>query len=85
MNSARRNAAIAALLLVFGAGAAFRFGGGFALGISLLLMAIWSAVLALPVMDSYWRWKTGFVAALMAGTGLLLWPTLHSIDRKSVV
>ena len=84
MNSARRNAAIAALLLVFGAGAAFRFNGSFVLAVSLILMAIWSAVLASPTMDSYWRWKTGFVVALMAGTGLLLWPTLHSMSGGAI-
>lgn len=84
MNSGRRNAAIAALLFIFGAGAVFRTGGSFTLAVTLILFAIWAAVLALPTMDSWWRWKAGFVAALMAGTGLLIWPTISHMSGDKV-
>ncbi len=42
------------------------------------LVFIWVAFGLLPFMDGTWRLKAGFVAAVFAGSLVVLWPTVDS-------
>jgi preprotein translocase subunit SecD len=44
------------------------------------LCAIWALVCMLPVMDTMWRIKTGFVVVVALCTGVILWPTAESFS-----
>ncbi|MBX3205908.1 MAG: protein translocase subunit SecD [Labilithrix sp.] len=45
------------------------------------LAAIWAVVTALPVMDSAWRIKVGFVVAVFFGSVVALLPTFEDLSR----
>ena len=47
------------------------------------LTIIWALVTALPIMDSAWRMKTGFVAAVFFGSIVVLLPTFEDLSRDA--
>jgi len=44
-----------------------------------VLVFVWAAVGLLPFMDSVWRLKVGFVAAVFLGAFVALWPSLDGV------
>lgn len=82
MTSSQRNS----LIVIAAAGAAgyafYRtdnFWGVVLMGLTIL----WALVTALPVMDSTWRVKVGFVAAVFGGAIVVLLPTFEDLSRDA--
>ncbi len=78
MNSSRRNALILIVLAGAGGYAFFRADNFWGL-VCCGLIAIWSLFAMLPVMDSPWRLKVGFVAVTFAAAFVALWPNLDNL------
>ncbi len=79
MNGSRRNALVLIALCVAGGYAFHRGADNFWGVITCGLVAIWALVSMLPVMDSTWRLKLGFVIVTFAAAFVALWPTLDSV------
>lgn len=80
MTSSQRNGLIV-IVLAAAAGFAFyqaeSFWGVFAMGFVL----VWALFSLLPVMDSAWRMKVGFVVATFVAAVIALWPTANAFTR----
>ena len=76
MTPSRRNALIVIALSIAGAYAFHRGADNFWGVVSCGLIALWALVSMLPMMDSTWRLKVGFVAVTFAAGFIALWPTL---------
>ncbi len=79
MNSSRRNALIVIALCAAGAYAFHRGADNFWGVITCGLVAVWALFSMLPVMDSTWRLKVGFVAVTACAAFIALWPTLDNV------
>ncbi len=44
------------------------------------LIVVWALIGALPIMDSAWRTKVGFVVAVFFGSLIALWPTFEGMS-----
>ena len=78
MTSSRRNALILIAVCIAGAYAFHRGADNFWGVIVCGLVALWALFSMLPVMDSSWRLKVGFVAVTFAAGFIVLWPTLET-------
>src|SRR5256885_6994492 len=74
------------MIVLAGAGAyAFHRGADNFWGVmSCGLIAIWAAFSMLPVMDSTWRLKVGFVAVTAVAGFVALWPTLENVTDGKI-
>ncbi|MCW5834712.1 MAG: protein translocase subunit SecD [Labilithrix sp.] len=80
MTSSQRNSLI--VIAVSGAaGYAFYRADNFWGVVLMGLTVIWALVTALPIMDSAWRIKVGFVAAVFFGSIVVLLPTFEDLSR----
>ncbi|MBX3202833.1 MAG: protein translocase subunit SecD [Labilithrix sp.] len=80
MTSSQRNSLI--VIAVSGAaGYAFYRADNFWGVVLMGLTVIWALVTALPIMDSAWRIKVGFVAAIFFGSIVALLPTFEDLSR----
>jgi preprotein translocase subunit SecD len=75
---ARRNPLLVIVVAV-GSGALFFHFDNYWGVVTAALVVIWAAFGLLPVMDSAWRLKLGFVVAMFAGALLVLWPTVDGM------
>jgi preprotein translocase subunit SecD len=48
------------------------------------LTVVWALIAALPIMDSGWRLKVGFVAAILFGSLVSLWPTFEQLSHGRI-
>jgi preprotein translocase subunit SecD len=80
---ARRNALLL-MAIAAGSGALFFHFDNFAGLCTAGLVFVWSAFGLLPLMDSSWRLRAGFVAATFFGSALALWPTVNSMSSGRV-
>ena len=83
MTSQTRNA----LILVLGcAGAGYFFyrEDAFWAVVGAALIALWALFTALPIMDSGWRLKAGFILSVFAGTIFVLLPTIQNLSGGKV-
>src|SRR5690242_2762349 len=83
MTTSQRNSLIIAVLAAVGAYLFYRadnFWGLVAMG----LAVIWALICVLPVMDSGWRFRVGFVAAVFFGSLVSLWPTFEELSRGRI-
>ncbi len=78
MNPSRRNALVIIVLAAAGAYAFHRGADNFWGVVSCGLIAVWALFSMLPVMDSAWRLKVGFVAVTFCAGFVALWPTLEN-------
>ena len=83
MTSSQRNSLIVAAASAAGAYLSFR-ADSFWMLVVLALIGIWALVAALPVMDSGWRLKVGFVVAIFFGALLSLWPTFEELSKGKI-
>lgn len=82
MTSSQRNSLIVIALSGAAAYAFYRADNFWGLVI-MCLMVVWALVTALPVMDSAWRIKVGFVAAVFFGSTVALLPTFEDLSRDA--
>jgi preprotein translocase subunit SecD len=80
MTSSQRNSLIV-IAVAGAAGYAFYRADNFWGVVIMALTVIWALVTALPVMDSAWRIKVGFVAAVFFGSIVVLLPTFEDLSR----
>ena len=82
MTSSLRNSLIV-IAVAGAAGYAFYSAENFWGLVLMGLTVIWALVTALPVMDSAWRLKTGFVVATFFGSIVVLLPTFEDLSRDA--
>ena len=82
MTSSLRNSLIV-IAVAGAAGYAFYSAENFWGLVLMGLIVIWALVTALPVMDSAWRIKTGFVVATFFGSVVVLLPTFEDLSRDA--
>jgi preprotein translocase subunit SecD len=82
MTSSQRNSLIV-IGLSAAAGYAFYSADNFWGLVTMGLLIVWAIVTALPIMDSAWRIKVGFVAAVFVGSVVALLPTFSDMSRDS--
>src|SRR5687767_2639711 len=80
MTSSQRNSLIV-IAVAGAAGYAFYRADNFWGVVLMGLTIIWALVTALPVMDSTWRIKVGFTAAVFFGSIVVLLPTFEDLSR----
>ncbi|HVH47272.1 MAG TPA: protein translocase subunit SecD [Labilithrix sp.] len=80
MTSSQRNSLIV-IAIAGAAGYAFYRADNFWGVVLMGLTVIWALITALPVMDSAWRIKVGFVAAVFFGSIVVLLPTFEDLSR----
>ena len=80
MTSSLRNSLIV-VAVAAAAGYAFYHADNFWGLVLMGLTVIWGLVSALPIMDSTWRIKVGFVAAVFFGSIVVLLPTFDDLSR----
>src|SRR5689334_747797 len=80
MTSSQRNSLIV-IALAGAAGYAFFHADNFWGVVLMGLTIIWALITALPVMDSAWRVKVGFVVAVFFGSIVVLLPTFEDLSR----
>ncbi|HSQ66721.1 MAG TPA: protein translocase subunit SecD [Polyangiaceae bacterium] len=78
MTSSRRNALILIAVAIAGAYAFHRGADNFWGVVVCGLVVVWALFSMLPVMDSTWRLKVGFVAVTFVAGFIALWPTLDT-------
>lgn len=83
MTSSQRNSLIVAAVSVAAGYAFYRSESFWGVVVSGLTM-IWALVAALPIMDSGWRLKVGFVAAIFFGSLVALWPTFEELSKGKI-
>lgn len=81
MSSSLRNSLIV-IVVAAAAGYAFHQADNFWGLVLMGLTIVWALVTALPIMDSSWRLKTGFVAAIFVGAVVSLLPTFEDLAGK---
>jgi preprotein translocase subunit SecD len=81
MTSSTRNSLIV-IACAAAAGYAFYHADTFWGVVAMGLIGIWALVTALPIMDSAWRIKVGFTAAVFFGSIVVLLPTFEDLSRK---
>jgi preprotein translocase subunit SecD len=78
VKSPPRRTALALMAMAAGSAALFfHFDSFWGLFVALFVV-VWSSFGLLPFMDAPWRIKTGFVAAVLLGAVVALWPTVDS-------
>ncbi|HVJ91501.1 MAG TPA: hypothetical protein VM580_16975, partial [Labilithrix sp.] len=80
MTSSLRNSLIV-IAIAGAAGYAFYRADNFWGLVVMGLIIVWALVTALPVMDSAWRMKVGFTAAVFVGSIVVLLPTFEDLSR----
>lgn len=83
MTSSQRNSLIVAAIAAVAGYLFYRadtFWGLVVMG----LTVVWALVAALPVMDSGWRLKVGFVVAVFFGSLVSLWPTFEELSHGKI-
>ncbi len=48
------------------------------------LIGVWALISRLPMMDNAWRMKVGFVAAVVLGAAVVVWPTANMLSNGKI-
>ncbi len=83
MTTSQRNSLIVAAVGAIGGYLFYRadnFWGLVVMG----LMIVWALIAALPIMDSGWRLRVGFTAAVFFGSLVALWPTFEELSQGKI-
>jgi preprotein translocase subunit SecD len=80
---ARRNALLMMVIAATAADLFFYYDNFAGLCVAGLIF-IWSSFGLLPIMDSGWRLRAGFVAATFFGSAIALWPTLNTMSGGKI-
>jgi preprotein translocase subunit SecD len=79
VKSPSRRTPLIVIAIAAGSGVLFFHFDNFWGVVTTALVVIWSAFGLLPIMDSAWRLKLGFVVAMFVGAALVLWPTIDGM------